>query len=620
MGADDSSLLRYLDTCKGVAAAYIERATRFNVTDMQVLDARPVIRRFLITIRHELQVTSDVTDYHGVHKPGQGDFGTADWKWYQEQVASQAQSEYTRPETMDSLVHTVKNQAYAAISSKTCIRTHPRRLFHTYKCSGCHGSGKVRCDGCSGSGQVRCGGCSGSGRVSCSTCHGSGTITQYRQVTDYSGHTRSETQHRSCGSCSGGRVSCFSCGGSGKKRCGTCGGSGEVTCGGCSGHGYLTKVTTTLTHTNPTFQGRYPEGTPEYVHAALCKMGFASLASHGEIALDHVDVFREKSSVEFVYQCTMPFCELTVEVRGLTSHWVLFGAQAQIFDAGGVLEELLKSDFDSLAQVATSRSRWLPWFYRSAGRTVAPFMESEVNQMVLDASTEGLASRAIVERVSRSVSEAYIQESLQNLKKIVSAAVNWSRFKWFAVLTVLSIPFSFAAVAYLERDQRIDILSADTHRMIYQPGSSGMLWEMGLVTIPFTLLGWFIAKWISVRWLKKAGGKRTVLWAQRQGILMGKWTALTIIAAAVGAAGAFFNRWPMWIDHQGKGYGIFPLYEPRIPLAAQQAGIEVEKMREERKKAKPKPKPKKTARVVKDDPSPAGSGTTPEKEAVPASE
>src|SRR5476649_558537 len=203
MGADDISLLRYSESCKAVAAEYIERATRFNVTDLRVLEARPVMRQFLITIRHELEVISDARHHHGVHKPGQGDFSSSDWKWYQEQVTSQAQSEFVRPETMDALVSTVKSQAYAAISTKTCIRTHPRRLFHTYKCSGCHGSGKVTCHNCSGSGKVRCGGCYGSGRVSCGTCHGSGTVSQTRQVRDYNGYTRTETQNRSCHSCSG---------------------------------------------------------------------------------------------------------------------------------------------------------------------------------------------------------------------------------------------------------------------------------------------------------------------------------------------------------------------------------------------------------------------------------
>lgn len=584
MAADDSALQRYLERCTATAAGYIERATRFNVTDLVVLDARPVVRQFSVTVRHQLEVISETVDHHGVLHPDKGDFGTADWKWYQEEVGAQARSEMTRPETMDSLVHSVRNQAYAAISAKTCIRTHPRRLFHTYTCNGCNGRGKVECDNCSGSGKLRCGSCLGSGRTSCTPCSGSGQITQHVTVRDYNGHARHETQRRPCTACSGGRVSCSSCGGSGKKRCGNCDGSGELTCTGCSGHGYLTKVTSTATYTNPGFAGRYPEGTPDYVHAALCKVGFASLASHGDIALQKVEVLREQSAAEFVYQCTMPFCELSIDVRGVTSQWVMFGADPQIFDAGGVLEALLVSDFKALADVATGGARWSPWFYRSARKAIAPFMESEVNQMVIDAAAEGMAPNAVVERVSRSVSETYVEQSLKNLGTTVSVAVNWSRLRCLIVLIILSIPFSFAANGYLQRDKAIDLFSADKQRMIYQPDNAAIQWEMGLMTIPFILLGWFVAKWLSVRWLKKAGGERTVLWARRQGLLMGKWTALMIMVTAVGTTGAFFKRWPMWVDDNGKGYGVIPLYEPRIPYAAQEAAQEMDKMRREGRK------------------------------------
>lgn len=588
MGADDFSLLRYLESCKLVAAGYVERATRFNVKDMLVLDARPVTRNFLITIRHELEVTSEVEDFHGVHKPGQEDFGSADWKWYQEEVQAQALSEFTRPETMESLVREVRSQAYAAISAKTCIRTHPRRLFHTYKCSGCHGAGKVSCGGCSGSGKVRCNGCYGNGRVNCSTCHGSGTTTQVRQVRDYSGHSRSETQYRSCGSCSGGRVNCTSCGGSGKNCCGNCGGSGRVICTGCSGHGSLTRVTTTRTHTAPTFAGRYPEGTPDYVHLALSKVGFANLERHGDISLQSTNVVQEKSAAEFTYECSMPFCELTVEVRGLKSNWILFGAHPQIFDAGGALESLLKTDFELLAKLAKSRSRWLPWFHRSAKASVAPFMESEVNQEVIDASFAGLAPHVIFERVNRSVSEAYIEEMLRNLKTTVSVAANWSRFKWLTTFIVLSIPFSLAAVAYIDRDKRLKLFSPSTQLIIYGPNTTGVIWEMALLTIPFTLFGWFAAKWISTHWLKNAGGKRTVLWAGRQGLLMGKWSALTIIVAAAGTTGAFFNRWPLWIDTAGNAYGRFALFQaPQVSSRIKTKVIE-KKRTAERKRPLPK--------------------------------
>lgn len=561
MGLADH-LTRYSAACATVAASYIERSTRFNVKDVRVLDARPVSRTFSIRIRHELEVVADARDHHGRHLPGANDFATADWAWYQEQVAAQSRAEFSRPETLDSLIASVKNQAYAAISERTCIRTHPRKFFHTYTCSGCSGAGKVSCHTCSGSGKVSCGWCHGSGRTSCNSCGGSGTTTHHRTVRDHNGYTRSEMQTRSCSSCSGGRVRCSSCGGSGKKRCGTCDGTGRLTCTGCSGHGCLTKVTATHTYTRPGFSGHYPGGTPDYVHEALCKAGFANLARHGEIVLREVVEQRETSSVEFVYDCTMPFCELTVDVMGVRSEWVLFGTEPQIFDAGGVLESLLKSDFELLRATAQSGKRWLPWFHRSARRAMTPLLASEVNQEIVAADTAGLAPAAILERVNRSVSETYIQGVLNAMQHSVKIASHWSRMKWLLGFALLSIPCALLATAYLQGRESIAFSTATQQLFLQSPSPSGMLWGTGLLTIPFALIGWFFARWMSMRWLRKAGGKAAIRWADQRGLLLGKWTALTFIAASISASGAVFNRWPLWIDMEGKAYGKLALFEP----------------------------------------------------------
>lgn len=559
MGSSDN-LGYYSTACTKVASDYIELSTRFSIKDVRVAAARPMVREFAIRIRHELEVVDDARDYHGKHLPGANDFATADWNWYQEQVSQQRHAEYARPETLDDLITSVTNRPYAAIAERTCIRTHPRRFFHTYTCSGCSGAGTVSCHTCGGSGQVSCGRCHGSGRISCHSCHGSGTVTQHRTVTDYKGYSRSETQIRSCGHCSGGQIGCSSCGRSGKQRCSTCSGTGRLTCSACSGHGCLTKITTTHTYTCPRFSGHYPAGTPDYVHEALCKVGFASLARHGQITLRQVVEDRDNSAVEFVYDCTMPFCELEVDVMGIRSHWVLFGTEPQIFDAGGALEALLKSDFEQLRSMANSRRRWLPWFHVSARKVVTPFMESELNQEIVKADTAGLTMERIFEHVNRSVSENYIRDTLYNLQMSVKVAAYWSRVKWMVAFTLLSLPFAVFASAYLHRSRPLDVFTPASQLFIHLPNSSGVQWELGLLTIPFTLFGWFFAKWMSLRWLKKSGGKITVAWAQRRGLLLGKWTAITVIATAVGTTGAVFNRWPLWIDMSGKAYGKFALF------------------------------------------------------------
>lgn len=289
----------------------------------------------------------------------------------------------------------------------------------------------------------------------------------------------------------------------------------------------------------------------------------------------------------------MPFCELSIDVRGLKSNWVLFGTSPQIFDAGGALEALLQSDFEHLAAVASGGSRWLPWFHRSAKKAVATFMESELNQEVIDASAQGLASKAIVERVNRSVSEAYVNDSLLNIKKTVQAAANWSRVKWLLTFTLLSIPFAIAALAYFDRAHSRELFAPVTQMFINVPSASGFLWEMGMMTVPFTVFGWFVARWISTRWLKKAGGKRVVVWADRSGLLMGKLTAITIIVTVATTTSAFFNRWPVWIDAAGKAYGTLALFQP--PQLLERAAPTKKKMEKKRHSKMKKIAPKDSA-------------------------
>lgn len=313
----------------------------------------------------------------------------------------------------------------------------------------------------------------------------------------------------------------------------------------------------------------------------------------------------------------MPFCELSVEVSGFRSDWVLFGTTPQIFDAGGVLEAILHSDLEQLAATSTGRSRWLPWFHRAAKRAVAPFMESELNQEIIEASTQGMTSKAIVERVNRSVSEAYVRESLLNLRNTIQAVSNWSRLKWLLALNCLAIPFAVATLAYLDRGARLELYAPATRLFVNVPSTSGFLWGMGLLTVPFTLIGWFFAKWASARWLKNAGGKRSVTWAERNGLLMGKLSAVTIIATALTSSSAFFNRWPIWIDGTGKAYGLFALFQP--PRIIEPAAP-VTKVREKRRTPKKKVAPKRSTAINEPQLQPSIVESAPQREWPPATD
>ena len=179
---------------------------------------------------------------------------------------------------------------------------------------------------------------------------------------------------------------------------------------------------------------------------------------------------------------------------------------------------------------------------------------------------------------------------------------------------LLSLPFVVLSSAYLNRNRPLDVFTPASQLFIHLPNSSGIQWELGLLTIPLTLFGWFFAKWMSLRWLKKAGGKITVAWAHRRGLLLGKWTAITMIATVVGTTGAVFNRWPLWIDMSGKAYGRFALFPPPHLIEPLPANKHItEKKRPTKKPARktvPRHAPAKTPeppKVPQDEPASDGS-------------
>lgn len=564
---NDETLSQYVIACQTAANEYIGRSTRFGAAELTVLGASPQIRNFNINVRHSLKVISDKKDVQGIVKPGDGDLSIDDSARYQGLVEKQAQSELDRKATLEDLVASVKSHPYATLYDRTRIRTHPQRLFHSYECGTCHGSGQITCHVCAGSGKVSCNRCGGSGKVSCSRCGGSGRLPEQRQLYDNTGHNYgSETVYRSCSSCSScGRVNCSSCGGGGWNACGTCRGSGRVICGTCAGHGSFTRITSTHTDTVPTFSGLYPEGTPNYVNEALCKAGFPNFEKYGGIEFDNVDIDHAQVRADFTYRSTILFCELHLAVNGQQSAWILYGHPPQIHDTGGILEVLLKDDFTRLDTLGAGWSRMFPWFHRHAREAMTPFMQSEVHQEIVMADHEGLATSAIREKVNRSLSEEYIERTLSRLRKSIQIAATWSSLKWTFGTALSSIPLIISAITFMERTNVHAMFATQDHLLLFPWGAAPQtLWIMVIMTIPISFTGWLLAKWISKRWIRRAGGKHLVDWASRKGLLMGRWTVVAALVSSTIVAVTFFRKWPVWMDREGRLYGTAAIFQPPL--------------------------------------------------------
>lgn len=553
-----------------VAKEFIERSTRFGVSDLRQIAANSQQRQFDVTVTHTIEVVSDEVVHKGRVVPDEQGIMTKDWQLFLQLVSGQVKSELDRGDTFDSLVASVKAANYGEIESRKHIRTHPRALHHSYTCECCHGEGKVGCHSCNSSGHVGCPGCGSSGRVRCSVCHGSARVAETYQVRDYKGYVHNETRYRRCFHCNGGTVICRKCGGSGQVVCSTCSGSGKVTCEPCEGHGCLTLVVTTKTFTVPEYRCSYPEEHPKYVGEAMLRVGLSRIGSVGELQLQKVDEARDRCKASFTYVASVVFSELALDVAGVTTTFILFGSPPQIFDADGICERLLDEDRKQIASLAERRAMFSLAYNWRASVAIRNFVASEVNQTIVDADARALAPGEITESVSRSISPLYVTESLSSLQRIVRAVMNRFRVGWLLFLPIMTVVAVFGIVVYQEHGIPHSILESQKQLILF-PAPSLLPPFLGIafLSVPVASALGACAFWISGFWVRRAGGKRLFAWARKKRLLMDGWSIFTAVAFAVGAAGAVFTAWPIWTDSAGKLYGEVELMERPTVIKAE---------------------------------------------------
>lgn len=556
----DDMLDSYADDCRQIAASYIERATRFGASDLRIREASPTLRPMSVTIRHDLEVRSMSHDVRGVPQSNPDDHAIADLAEYERSVAAQLRAEVSRVATMDELVKLIEAREYGAVSERTLVRTHPSRLLYTYACNGCRGAGRVRCNSCNGQGEVACTRCSGTGQIPCFTCNGSGTQVEVRQErVPYSTQVNTIRRTVSCPHCWGGTINCVR-----TVQCGTCNGSGSLTCDQCSGQGRLRRITTTTTYTAPRVSASYPTGTPDYVHPALCKAGLYNLNQVGRMELADTRTLANGHTAEFVYHGAIVFCDLSLDISGHSSSWILYGVPPRIFDARGILEVLLQSDFDKLGTVVEGTRRLAPWFPRLARTAVSPFMRSEIHQQIVDADTgDGRSAdrtpAVITELVNRAVSEPYVAQSLARLGQVVQAALIWWHIRWACGVGLFSLLSILLLTAVFDGGTSFTV-SPGADRFWLLP--RGDVAVASLVSVPVAFLGGLVGRWTSRWWLRRAGGNGLLKWAARKTRLVGWGMVVPTGLVSVLAVTGFYNTYGLWVDMKGRAYGVLPIVQP----------------------------------------------------------
>jgi hypothetical protein len=570
VGADEN-LEHYLDACRGAVLDYARRVVGAEGVDVHIGAARASLQQLTVTVTHKLEVSATVAEVPGRQAPGPDDLEISQESRYRAEVQAQSQAERNRAETIDALLAAVRAEGYGARGERACLRTHPRRLLRSCTCKACRGHGEVTCDECRGTRTVRCGDCRGDGRVQCGACNGSGNVSETVSVTEDDGSSRSETRQVRC-DCSSGQVTCSACSGSGNRTCGTCDGKSVIGCAACAGHGSVTSITTIRTDAVPSFRVARPAGSPAYVVPALEKAGLAQLARHGRVTLRDATADRVNAAVVAVYDCALPFCELTVEVLGRPTRWILFGETPQVAEAGGAERILLQADFDALAALPGSAVRWSPLFYRAAGRVVGRFMAAQPNQVIVEGDAAGDSVDAVVARLGGAVSPEYVQAALRSLRGTVAIATRWSRLKSAVGLAALALPLAIPIVCLPDHGVYRTVTQAAPRYLLDTNSAGGFHWPMALATLLLTVPGWLAARWLARRWLRRAGGPRLLAWARGHKLLMGWKSGLSGAGAVAVLAGAVYGHWPLWIDGQGKVYGVLPLYAAPLVVAPATAG------------------------------------------------
>lgn len=538
--ASADPLASYALECQAVAKRYVERSTRFGECNLQfgAIEARSIAVRILNSTT--LEVDSSSTEVPGTAEALPADDSTRDWALYQNWVAEQAAAELGRRETREEIIADLNDRPYADLRERRHVRTHPRRLLHPHTCDGCSGVGKVDCSSCSGRGCRTCFSCGASGRNRCSSCGGSGRVTYTEPVRDRNGYFHNETKHRQCHSCAGGYVTCSGCGGSGTISCGTCGATGEVTCGPCCGHGSLTLITTTHTYATPSFSVEPPAMENELVRGAVERLGLFNFAEHGRVDLIRSDEWPDPARVEIEYRCSLPVCEMSVIAAGADTHWLVVGEQFKIDDAGGVVEVLLKCDHEDLVRLSRERARWHPRFQQRAETVLQQFMASEIHQHIVSHAADRMDESEIKEKIHRSVSVAYIVESLSALQSIGRPIALWTRLRCAAASLLLTLltPLLVSIAA----------LPDDAFASVWMRNEGADFMKLAAVASVACSLVFLCGRWVHVRWLRKVGGKPITSWARSRRLMPGVRSALLATVACTLCTGVLYERFLVSLD------------------------------------------------------------------------
>lgn len=538
----------WLSSCTKNIQDFVERSTRLQSDKLILTLQEQIDFSYQISLRLDFRTEAEKHSQAGRVAATDSTLVFYNALRYTDALKAETSAVLSRQETLREARALILSRPYGQVRQDTKIYSHPRHVCLTEDCSNCNGRG-----------QINCSHCHGSGKTTCSSCGGNGQIQAHRSHYDhYTKQMRSESYYQHCTSCSGGRVKCSYCHGSGRQQCSPCKGTGEIT-----------QITQLHSVAVPTYQLVYfSHDVQTFIKDGLYKAGIPNLAQYGEVELQSDGIDDEARQVNFRYDASVPFARFNSPLPQANNHqihWIVYGINPHILDAGHVIELMLKSDLDNLVYSTTKNKLLNPLIASISRKTIHTFMESEAHQDMLEANRRGKSGDMLREALNRGFTTTYLDEALTSLKRVVTAIQRWSVIKWAIMSSLIIYLLMPIYTAFNHHWQQ------DTKKIYMTPfsrwGTQQELWDSlqsvahycGLFIIIMSLIISTTGYIWRRNWIKVRLDKNLASWSIDKGILRSRWFISLILISVFTSALLIFN--PIWITHDDLLFGKYPFSE-----------------------------------------------------------
>lgn len=454
-------LTNYKKNCEETIKGRLESATRYKFENLQLENYKDFIVECNIEVIHTFGVSYTEKRVSGGNKRGELYYRSSEYK---QAIKNHCTNEYN-DENFQLLVSNIQNGSYAKYTETSTFK-HGATILCEYTCGKCNGKGEFKCDECRGKGEIRCNQCSGKGEVRCSSCGGKG---EYRcQSCNGKGFYH---QGISCGSCRGtGTKDCYNCNRTGWSRCSSCSGNGYKTCykckgrtilicDSCDGSGSVTDIAEICIQTTPKYNITYPSNTSEQIKDIIQSNMIVGIKNIANINRVDIKVDNENKKVIESYKIQVPFAAFNLTFNDKQFDYIIYGKNLQIAKwHDDIVPTILANDLKVIAKMAKESSIFDKKILQKSQVAVANFMESQINQNIIDADSkvDNEKYKKIDDRVSqiqdsfetKSVSDEYVRQTIASLYKMTSNFCFNVFSKYFSLAFLIGFILTFCFGKY----------------------------------------------------------------------------------------------------------------------------------------------------------------------------